>query len=128
MEHAALLHYLSSKPASLSGYPFGDQWQVYKVKGKMFAVVAEREQPLTINLKCDPVEAQMLRDIFEAVKPGYHMNKRHWNTVMLDGSLPDGEIERMIDNSYALVVKGLKKADRDAVQLLLAQQQDQLAG
>ena len=70
------------------------------------------------NLKCDPDEAIMLRDIFNAVKPGYHMNKCHWNTVVLDGSVPVGEIERMMDRSYGLVVKNLKKVERDA--LLLA--------
>ncbi len=63
-----------------------------------------------MNLKCDPAEAEMLRDIFPAVIPGYHMNKRHWNTVELDGSIPDSEIQRMVDNSFALVVGGLRLA------------------
>lgn len=70
-----------------------------------------------MNLKCDPHEAVILRDIFPAVLPGYHMNKRHWNTVILDGSIPTGEIERMIDNSYELVVKGLKKVQRQALEI-----------
>jgi predicted DNA-binding protein (MmcQ/YjbR family) len=68
-------------------------------------------------LKCDPHEALILRDIFSAVKPGYHMNKRHWNTVLLDGSIPRGEVERMADNSYALVVRGMRKADRQALEI-----------
>ena len=72
---------------------------------------------LRLNLKCDPVQAQMLRDVFEAVQPGYHMNKRHWNTVLLDGSLPDGEVQRMIDHSYTLVVRGLKGVERRALEL-----------
>lgn len=70
-----------------------------------------------MNLKCDPMQAQELRDIFEAVIPGYHMNKKHWNTVILDGSIPNSEIERMIDHSYTLVVKGLRKKERSQLQL-----------
>ena len=68
-----------------------------------------------MNLKCDPDEALMLRDIFEGVLPGYHMNKRHWNTVVLDADVPRGEIERMIDSSYALVVRSLRKQEREAL-------------
>jgi len=70
-----------------------------------------------MNLKCDPLHAQELRDLFASVKPGYHMNKRHWNTVLLDASIPQGEIERMIDHSYALVVKKLKKTEREQLEL-----------
>ena len=70
-----------------------------------------------MNLKCDPEQALALRDIFTAVVPGYHMNKAHWNTVILDGSIPRGEIERMIDHSYGLVVKGLPKAQRTALEI-----------
>ena len=65
-----------------------------------------------MNLKCDPDEAVMLRHIFDAVLPGYHMNKRHWNTIVLDGTIPRGEIERMIDNSYTLVVRSMSRAER----------------
>ena len=68
----------------------------------MFATLVQNESSTNMNLKCDPHEALILRDIFSAVKPGYHMNKRHWNTVLLDGSIPRGEVERMADNSYAL--------------------------
>jgi predicted DNA-binding protein (MmcQ/YjbR family) len=70
-----------------------------------------------MNLKCDPDEALALRDIFDAVLPGYHMNKAHWNTVVLDGSIPTGELERMIDRSFGLVVKGLKKTERLALEI-----------
>jgi len=70
-----------------------------------------------MNLKCDPAQAQELRDLFKAVKPGYHMNKLHWNTIILDGSIPQGEIERMIDHSYGLVIKKLKKSEREALEL-----------
>lgn len=70
-----------------------------------------------MNLKCDPDEALILRDMFDAVKPGYHMNKRLWNTIVLDGEVPPGEIERMIDRSYALVVKKLGKEQRQALEI-----------
>ncbi len=109
--------YLLGKPEALEDYPFGPEVAVMKIRGKMFATLADNREGLTsMNLKCDPHEALMLRDIFDAVKPGYHMNKRHWNTVVLDGSIPRGEIERMIDSSYALVVRGLPRAQRRALE------------
>ena len=104
--------YLTNKPESIEDYPFGPNIAVFKVRGKMFATYSKNENHARINLKCNPDEAYALRDIFAAVIPGYHMNKKHWNTVILDGSIPSGEIERMIDQSYQLVVKGLKKSDR----------------
>lgn len=103
--------YVLGKPEAIEDYPFGPDVAVFKVKNKMFATVARSGDIWAMNLKCDPVEAQMLRDVFEAVIPGYHMNKAHWNTIIFDGSIPPGEIERMIDNSYALVVRGLKKIE-----------------
>ncbi len=72
-----------------------------------------------MNLKCDPDEAQALRDMFPSVIPGYHMNKRLWNTVILDGSVPKGEIERMIDNSFDLVVSNMPEKDRKAIEVHL---------
>ena len=105
--------YLLEKPGSVEETPFGPQALVYKVMGKMFALVAWEENPLTISLKCDPDEALFLRDLYPAVIPGYYMNKRHWNTVTIDGSIPDLEFWRMIDDSYKLVVSGLKKAQKD---------------
>ncbi len=78
----------------------------------MFATLAENETGWNMNLKCDPEEALMLRDVFEGVLPGYHMNKAHWNTILLDGRIPESEIERMIDNSYGLVLKGMTRAQR----------------
>lgn len=115
MRPETLKAYLLSKPEALEDFPFGPEAAVYKVLDKMFALTFMRDGKLHINLKCDPVEAQQLRDIFPAVTAGYHMNKRHWNTVVLDNSLPDGEIQRQIDHSYALVVKGLKKAERQGL-------------
>ena len=118
--------YLLAKPAAIEDYPFGEDVAVFKVKDKMFAtLVSHRPNDpdpkfrdcAQMNLKCDPDEALALRDIFDAVLPGYHMNKKHWNTVVLDKSIAKGEIQRMIDCSYDLVVKSLKKADRLALAL-----------
>lgn len=108
---------LLSKPEACEDFPFGPATAVYKVGGKIFALVFSSQGLTRINLKCDPVEAMELRTVFHCVQPGYHMNKRHWNTVMLDGSLPVGELQRMIDNSYTLVVKGLNKPLRTALEL-----------
>ncbi|MDY6873377.1 MAG: MmcQ/YjbR family DNA-binding protein [Chloroflexota bacterium] len=90
--------------------PFGPEALVFKVLGKMFALVAWQANPLTMTLKADPVDAVILRKQYPTVKPGYHMNKNHWNTVTLDCSIPDVEIRRMMDESYALVVQGLTRA------------------
>lgn len=117
MDYDAAKAYLLSKPAAREDYPFGADVMVPKVKGKMFATLAMNGDLANINLKCDPQHANELRDLFSAVIPGYHMNKKHWNTVILDGSIPVGEIERMIDHSYGLVVKQLKKGEREALEL-----------
>ena len=109
--------YLLSRPESVEDFPFGPDVYVYKIRGKMFATQGFTNNVARINLKCDPEEALALRDIFESVLPGYHMNKAHWNTVILDGSIPNGELERMIDRSYGLVVKGLKKSERQALEV-----------
>lgn len=99
-------------------FPFGPDVYVYKVVGKIFAILSENLVPGTpvkvasLNLKCDPAEALMLRQIFPAITAGYHMNKQHWNTVLLDNSVPDNEIKRQIEQSYTLVVKSLPKAKR----------------
>ena len=84
-----------------------------KVPNKMFALVAWQADPLTISLKADPIDAVILRKQYTAIKPGYHMNKKHWNTVTLDGSVPDEELMLMIDESYTLVVKGMTRADQE---------------
>jgi predicted DNA-binding protein (MmcQ/YjbR family) len=109
-------HVLLQKPSAIEEYPFGPDAAVFKVMGKMFALVAWQDNPLRITLKCDPDEAQALRSIFEAVKPGYYMNKEHWNTVTLDGSIKKAIVLDMIDSSYELVTRGLKKADREKLQ------------
>lgn len=83
----------------------------------MFATLGYEDELARINLKCDPDEALILRDMFDAVLPGYHMNKKHWNTVLLDESIPMSEIERQIDMSYRLVVKSMKKAERQMLEV-----------
>lgn len=116
--------YMLGKPEAYIDYPFGDDIKVFKVKNKMFATLAlgkmgkgdgEGNFDWWMNLKCDPDEAVMLRDIFPSVIPGYHMNKKLWNTIILDGSIPQGEIERMMDNSYLLVVSKMTKKDQQSI-------------
>ena len=117
MKLSEIRAYLLSKPEASEDFPFGPHVAVMKVQFKMFATLAQDGRRVSMNLKCDPHEALILRDIFPTVTPGYHMNKQHWNTVVLDGSIPRGEIERMVDNSYALVVRGLRKAVRQALEI-----------
>ena len=109
--------YCVSLPLVKEDYPFGPDVQVFKIKSKLFALMTNRKGFERVNLKCDPEEAIILREIFEDVIPGYHMNKMHWNTIILSGSIPDGEIKRMIDRSYCLVVKKLKKIDRESLEI-----------
>jgi predicted DNA-binding protein (MmcQ/YjbR family) len=116
MELEFIRSYLLKKKGATEELPFGPEALVFKVMGKMFALVAWQDNPLRITLKCDPDHALALRDIYPAVQPGYYMNKKHWNTITLDSSIPDDEIVKMIDDSYHLVVKGLKKIDREKLQ------------
>jgi len=109
--------YCLTLPQAKEDYPFGPDVQVFKIKEKLFALMTMRKGVERVNLKCDPEEAIILREIFEDVIPGYHMNKAHWNTIILSGSIPDGEIKRMIDRSYCLVVKKLKKLDRESLEI-----------
>ncbi|OUS23179.1 hypothetical protein A9Q98_16090 [Thalassotalea sp. 42_200_T64] len=118
--------YLLAKPGSTLDYPFGEDVKVFKVKNKMFATMATGKMGKGddagnmhwwMNLKCDPDEAVMLRDIFPSIISGYHMNKRLWNTIILDGSIPQGEIERMMDNSFILVVNKMTKKDQQSLSL-----------
>jgi predicted DNA-binding protein (MmcQ/YjbR family) len=107
MDLAQFREYCLNKPESSEGTPFGPTVVVFKVGGKMFALASLDEVPARVNLKCDPDLALELRDRYEQVEPGYHMNKKHWNTVVLDGVIPDGEVRTMIDHSYELVAKKL---------------------
>jgi len=97
-------------------FPFGNSVAVFKVCAKMFAMVAWRESLLRVTLKCHPHDADFFRTTFDAVQPGYAMHKDHWNTVTLDGSLPEGLLLEMIESSYALVVRGLRRADREMLE------------
>jgi len=107
MEREGLRRYILSKPGAVETFPFDATTFVAKVGGKMFALFDIVDQPLQINLKCLPEQAEILRELYPAVTPGYHMNKRHWNTVVIDGSLADEDLIDMIDESYRLVVLGL---------------------
>jgi predicted DNA-binding protein (MmcQ/YjbR family) len=94
-------------------FPFGEQVSVFKVVGKIFAIADLHALPLEVSLKCAPDEAEALRSEHPAIRPGYHLNKRHWNTVTLDGSIPDDQIEGMIQDSYDLVVATLTRPQRE---------------
>jgi len=101
-----------SKPGSVEDYPFGDEAAVFKVAGRMFALVSLGPAPGTVSLKCDPAFAEVLRNRHAAITAGYHLNKRHWNTVLLDGSVPEEDVLELIDHSYDLVLARLTKAQR----------------
>ena len=109
--------YFLSLPESLEDFPFGPETPIFKIKNKWFGFLRYKNSIAHINLKCNPEEAMVIRDIFEAVIPGYHMNKEHWNTVILNGTVPKEEIEKMIDTSYSLVVGNLRKSDRLALEV-----------
>ncbi|MEU8532250.1 MmcQ/YjbR family DNA-binding protein [Streptomyces parvulus] len=99
--------------ASVEDFPFNPETSVFKVLGKMFALSSLDGRPLTVNLKCDPDDAIRLRGEYPGlVVPGWHMNKRHWNTVTADGGLPDRVVRELIEDSYDLVVAGLPRAER----------------
>jgi len=93
-------------------FPFGPEASVFKVAGKMFALSSLDAAPLTVNLKCDPEIAVQLRAAHPEIVPGWHMNKRHWNTVTVDAKLPDQQVRELVEDSYDLVVAGLPKAQR----------------
>lgn len=102
-------------PGAAETFPFGPETSVFKVAGKMFALSRRRDEQLAISLKCEPQLAEQLRAAHPAVTAGYHLNKRHWNTVVIDGSLPDQIIFDLIEDSYDLVVSRLSRARRAAL-------------
>ena len=112
MDAAEFREYCLTKAGATEGTPFGPDVLVFKVGGKMFALAALDEVPTTVTLKCDPDLALDLRDRYEQIKPGYHMNKKHWNTIKIEGGIPAVELRRMIDHSYELVVNNLPRAAR----------------
>lgn len=109
-----LREYCMRKKSTTESFPFDETTLVFKVKNKMFALT-DLEGPLSINLKCDPEKAIRLRERYDAVIPGHHMNKRLWNTVILDGRIDDKLIIEWIDDSYRLVVEKLPKKDREGL-------------
>ncbi len=107
--------YCLSKTATTIDFPFDQHVLCFKVKNKLFALTNLKDNPPEVNLKCEPELADLLRSKYKAIVPGFHMNKKHWNTVVLNGSVPETELQFLIDMSYDLVVKKLNKADRDAL-------------
>lgn len=105
MDHKTVEDYILSMPNSQLDYPFGKDVAVYKVGDKMFALIEEKSDPVRISLKCDPLLAQTLRERYESVMPGYHLNKKHWNTIILSGQLSWEEIQDLIRHSYNLVTE-----------------------
>jgi predicted DNA-binding protein (MmcQ/YjbR family) len=101
--HKKVEKYLLSMPDAKLDYPFGENTAVYKVNDKMFALITENKMPVNLSLKCDPQLAETLREKYETVMPGYHLNKKHWNTIVLSGQLAWEEIQDLIRHSYDLV-------------------------
>ena len=101
--------WLDAKPSAASGRPFGPEVVVYKIGGKMFAIVAD-EDPVRFTLKCDPVLAEVMRGQYAAITPGYHTDKRHWITIRQDADLPDAEVTRLFDHAYDTVRAKLTRA------------------
>jgi predicted DNA-binding protein (MmcQ/YjbR family) len=112
MTHKEIEEYILSFPNTWLDFPFGEGTSVYKVghketgEGKLFAIIADGSKPLSVSLKCDPQLAENLREKYESVQPGYHLNKKHWNTLLLTGQLSEEEVRDLVALSYKLVVAG----------------------
>jgi len=111
----SIYEYCRAKACVSEGFPFDGDTLVFKVAGKIFALLFLEQIPIRVNLKCDPLRAMELREDNESILPGYHMNKKHWNTVILDANVPTTLIFELIDHSYDLVVSGLGKAEKEAL-------------
>ena len=118
MDIETLKDYALTKPSTTHDFPFDNETMVVRVKNKIFVLIPTKASPAQANFKCDPNLAEILRQTYKAVTPGYHMNKRHWNTVIFDDSIPDDEILEMVDHAYEQVVKGLPKKDQEALKKL----------
>jgi predicted DNA-binding protein (MmcQ/YjbR family) len=115
MDAAVLRRRCLSFSGSSETFPFGPETSVFKVAGKIFAISRLAQDPLEVSLKCEPLLAEQLRKLHPAVRPGYHLNKRHWNTVTIDGSIGDELLEDMIEDSYDLVVSRLSSSRQRAL-------------
>jgi predicted DNA-binding protein (MmcQ/YjbR family) len=115
MTPAALRRSCLALAGAVEDFPFGPENSVFKVSGKIFAITRLGARPLRVSLKCEPALAEQLRADYPAIGPGYHLNKRHWNTVVLDGSIPDAMVREMIEDSYDLIVARLPRATRAAL-------------
>lgn len=115
LEREDLRAHCLSQRGAVEDFPFGPEAAVYKVGGKMFALIPVGPGAPSISLKCDPVRAVLLRDTFPAITPGYHLNKRHWNSIAIDGTVPDDDVLEMIEHSYELVVASLTRKQREAL-------------
>lgn len=113
MNIESLQLYCLSKPGVTEEFPFGEQTMVYKVMGKIFALTSLDSTPLSVNLKCEPEKAVQLREEYHGVLPGFHMNKKHWNTVIAEGSVKDALLKEWIDHSYGLVVSSLPQKTKE---------------
>jgi predicted DNA-binding protein (MmcQ/YjbR family) len=112
MDSGELRRWCLAQPGAVEDFPFGPRVSVFKVAGKIFALTALDGAPLQVSAKCEPELALQLRDTYAAIRPGYHLDKRHWNTVTLDGSLPDELVRDLVEDSYDLVVSALPKRTR----------------
>jgi predicted DNA-binding protein (MmcQ/YjbR family) len=113
MDATELRRWCLRHAGAIEDFPFGPEHSVFKVAGKMFALSALERAPLEVSVKCEPELAAQLRHTYSAIRPGYHLNKRHWNTITLDGSLPDRLVRDLIEDSYDLVVSALPKRVRE---------------
>jgi predicted DNA-binding protein (MmcQ/YjbR family) len=116
----AVLEWCRTRPGATEELPFGPDTRVFKVGGRIFAIMAAVDDPPDVSLKCDPHFAEHLRAAHPTVVPGYHLNKRHWNTVLLDGSLPAELVEDLLGHSYTLIVDGLPRRLRDPLRGAIA--------
>ncbi len=122
MNHKELENYILKKPGAWLDYPFGEDAAVYKVgsknNAKMFALIRDGSDPAQVSLKCTPELAETLREKYETVMPGYHLNKKLWNTIVCTGQIETDYIHSLVDLSYRLVVEGLTKAEQDLLEAL----------
>ena len=112
MDQETIRKYCLEKKSTTESFPFGETTLVFKVSGKVFLLMGLDNQPLQFNVKCDPEKAEELREEYSSVTPGFHMNKKHWNTVVLNGQIPLKKIREMIDDSYELVARSLPLNER----------------